>query len=210
MSDFFNKYPYTDFHELNLDWIIERVKKLTEDWASTLEEWNNTEEQWQQLYNYVHDYFDNLDVQQEINNKMNQMIADGTFKNIAQPIIEAQTITTTTSWLAAHITQPTTPAIDTSLAIAGAAADSKTVGDRFTDDESMILNIVDSALPARFIDGYHIDPTTGERIVTTGWSCTDYIPIDLYYQIKCRQGQNYTQNAYYSAKDENSFISSLS
>ena len=25
---FFNKYPYTDFHELNLDWILKTVKDL--------------------------------------------------------------------------------------------------------------------------------------------------------------------------------------
>ena len=28
MSNFFNKYPYTDFHELNLDWILSTVKQL--------------------------------------------------------------------------------------------------------------------------------------------------------------------------------------
>ena len=26
MSDFYNKYPYTDFHELNLDWVLKTVK----------------------------------------------------------------------------------------------------------------------------------------------------------------------------------------
>lgn len=28
----FDKYPYTDFHEMNLDWIIKEMKKLIEDW----------------------------------------------------------------------------------------------------------------------------------------------------------------------------------
>ena len=28
--NFFHNYPYTDFHELNLDWCIENVKKLLE------------------------------------------------------------------------------------------------------------------------------------------------------------------------------------
>ena len=130
MSDFLNKYPYTDFHELNLDWVIARVKKLTEDWLATQEAWNNTQEQWQQLYDYVHDYFANLDVQNEINNKINQMILDGTFMTIVTPTINQTVVDATTAWLADHITQPTTPAIDTSLSIAGAAADSKTVGDK--------------------------------------------------------------------------------
>ena len=103
MSDFFNKYPYTDFHEMNLDWIIERVKKLTEDWAATLEEWNSTEDQWQQLYDYVHDYFDNLDVQQEINNKINAMIADGTFVTITTPVIEAKVVSMMPGTVAAQI-----------------------------------------------------------------------------------------------------------
>ena len=129
MSDFYNKYPYTDFHELNLDWVIERVKKLTEDWLATQQEWNDTEEQWQQLYDYVHDYFDNLDVQDEINNKINQMILDGTFMTIVTPTINQTVVDATTTWLATHITQPTTPAIDNTLSIAGAAADAKAAGD---------------------------------------------------------------------------------
>ena len=34
------------------------------------------------LYNYVHDYFDNLDVQDEINHKLDEMVEDGTLENI--------------------------------------------------------------------------------------------------------------------------------
>lgn len=138
MSDFYNKYPYTDFHELNLDWVIERVKKLTEDWLATQEEWNNTQEQWQQLHDYVMNYFANLDVQDEINNKINAMISDGTFLSIVAPTINQTVVDTTTAWLADHITQPTTPAIDNTLLIPGAAADSKAAGDLIRKNAKMI------------------------------------------------------------------------
>ena len=41
---FDNKYPYTDFHELNLDWILEVVKRVETEWPefkTTMEtEWN--------------------------------------------------------------------------------------------------------------------------------------------------------------------------
>lgn len=35
-----------------------------------------------ELQNYVNNYFDNLDVQEEINNKLNEMVQDGTLANI--------------------------------------------------------------------------------------------------------------------------------
>lgn len=37
-------------------------------------------EQFNTLYNYVHDYFDNLDVQREVNNKLDEMAGDGTLE----------------------------------------------------------------------------------------------------------------------------------
>lgn len=136
MSDFLNKYPYTDFHELNLDWVIARVKKLTEDWLATHEEWlgvqqdwADTEQAWIDFKAYVENYLANLDVQDEIDNKINEMILNGTFETIIRPTVISQTTAATEAWLAAHITQPTTPAIDNTLTIAGAAADAKAAGD---------------------------------------------------------------------------------
>lgn len=38
MSDFFNKYPYTDFHELNADFLLQRVKSIEEQIANIKEE----------------------------------------------------------------------------------------------------------------------------------------------------------------------------
>ena len=30
----FHEYPYTDFHEMNLDWIIKQMKDLIDEWDS--------------------------------------------------------------------------------------------------------------------------------------------------------------------------------
>ena len=77
---FLNKYPYTDFHELNLDWFLEEFKKVmtkVEDLDTTV----------QQFTDFVTNYFDNLDVQQEINEKLNQMVLDGTISSLLAPIV---------------------------------------------------------------------------------------------------------------------------
>lgn len=78
MADFTNKYPYTDFHELNLDWFLEEFKKVT-DKVTTLDATV------QEFTDFVTNYFDNLDVQQEINNKLDQMAADGTLAALLNP-----------------------------------------------------------------------------------------------------------------------------
>lgn len=40
---FVSKYPYTSFHELNLDWLINKVKE-TMDRVEILEDWKTTHE----------------------------------------------------------------------------------------------------------------------------------------------------------------------
>lgn len=49
-----------------------------------------------ELQNYINNYFDNLDVQDEINNKLNEMTEDGTLENLIsvyiQPRIDAQNL----------------------------------------------------------------------------------------------------------------------
>ena len=92
MPNFFDKYPYTDFHELNLDWILKTIKNVVTEWAATLTAWSETQQAWhdeqeafQDLHDYVMNYFDNLDVQEEINTKLDQMAADGTLDQIILP-----------------------------------------------------------------------------------------------------------------------------
>lgn len=51
-----------------------------------------------------------------------------------------------TSWLAQHITQPTTPVIDTSLTVEGAAADAKKVGDELKIVDNKINTITKAGI----------------------------------------------------------------
>lgn len=89
-----------------------------------------------QLQDWINNWFDNLDVQQELNNKIDNMIADGTFGMLLHQTfdeqINQQTTNAVTAWLVANVT-PTGSAVivDSSLSIAGAAADAKVTGTNF-------------------------------------------------------------------------------
>ena len=71
----YSNLPYSDFNNLNLDWIIEKVKEY-------IDKVDILEINFNDLKNYVTNYFDNLDVQEEINNKLDEMALDGTLTSI--------------------------------------------------------------------------------------------------------------------------------
>ena len=171
------KYPYTDTSVLNLDWFLEQFKLLVEEWKSTEEKWAEMQQNFQTLEStvqtfttFVENYFENLDVQQEINNKLNAMALDGTLSDLLAPLVDdklpdvvdtklpgvvadqlsnevAQQLPAevaaqiddavapgipgaVTDWLDDNV-NPVGSAvtIDSSLTIAGSAADAKVVGD---------------------------------------------------------------------------------
>ena len=116
----FNKYPYTDFNDLNLDWVIKNQIETQKKADTATETANNTKD-------YVDDYFNNLDLQDEVNTKIDEMNNDGTTVDLlgqaTPPVIDA--------WLASHITNPQNPPLDASLLLSTAAARSDIVGGRF-------------------------------------------------------------------------------
>ena len=59
----FNKYPYTDFHELNLDWILEKVKQFDASLSELVTDFNQIES-------------DFRTVQAQVNNLLNIMEAE--------------------------------------------------------------------------------------------------------------------------------------
>ena len=83
-----------------------------------------------QLQDWINSWFTNLDVQEEINNKLDRMVADGSFGTLLHQTFDAQinqqTTNAVTQWLVANVT-PTGSAVvvDKSLSIEGAAADAK-------------------------------------------------------------------------------------
>lgn len=55
----------------------------------TLENVNELENDFITLKKYIEDYFNNLDVQEEINEKINSMVNDGTFSELIKPFIKS-------------------------------------------------------------------------------------------------------------------------
>lgn len=71
----FSNFPYTDFHNLNLDWLLETVKDLDTKWDDYYTQWNK----WQ---TDVQNYIDNLDYIAAIDKYLDALKASGELSNI--------------------------------------------------------------------------------------------------------------------------------
>lgn len=69
------KYPYTDFHEMNLDWVLETVKE-------TASRMTTVEEVVASVKKEVETFIDNLDIQQAVNDYIDELAANGTIKSM--------------------------------------------------------------------------------------------------------------------------------
>ena len=82
------------------------------------------------LYDFVNQYFTNLDIQTEVNKKIEEMKDSGELLTLLKPTVSNAVST----WLTSNITNPSNPPIDKSLTVENAAADSKVVGERLLKD----------------------------------------------------------------------------
>lgn len=83
----FEQFPYTNFHELNLDWFVKTFKELLRQWDEQQQEFSDLKDAWEALHDYVENYFDNLDVQNEINAKLDEMKNSGELAQILAPLL---------------------------------------------------------------------------------------------------------------------------
>lgn len=92
------------------------------------------------LYDFINQYFTNLDIQTEVNKKIEEMKDSGELLNLLNPAVN----TYVTAWLTANITNPSNPPIDKSLTVENAAADAKETGNRtnsLKEDISKLNNL---------------------------------------------------------------------
>ena len=81
------KYPYTDFHEMNLDWFLSKFQSLLDDWDGVESDFGDIKDAWLITRHWIEEYFNNLNVQDEIDNKLDDMAGDGSLSALINPVV---------------------------------------------------------------------------------------------------------------------------
>ena len=83
----FEQFPYTNFHELNQDWLLQKMKELMEAMAAL-------NQSWEDMKTWIQDYFKNLDIDDEIKaailDRIAIMAADGTLDSLISRAIASE------------------------------------------------------------------------------------------------------------------------
>lgn len=103
--------------------VIDFLNKTMEDVEVIHGDVETLGESYVELQEFVDHYFENVDVQEEINNKLDEMASDGSLSTLLSPLIPD----IVTKWLETNIS-PTAPIIDYTLSINKAGADSRVTG----------------------------------------------------------------------------------
>lgn len=83
-----NNFPYSNFHELNADWIISKVKELSAEFVALQTDFGAVESDFEDLKTYVDNYFASLDLSSEVREYMNELLASGYIDNIVSQMVE--------------------------------------------------------------------------------------------------------------------------
>lgn len=170
-----NQYPASNFHDLNLDWLLQQMKNCLAEWEETKTDWNNLEADNTEFKAYVTNYFDNLDVSDEISAKIDELVEDGTLLEIItdDPTGEGSALSDAVGgWISTHLhPEPTDVMIDDSLTVSGAAADAKAAGDRITALENANHDITYFTDNIIWDDGYFYFWNSGVKTASGSYSC---------------------------------------
>lgn len=122
--------------------VVDYLNKTMEDVETLHGDVTNLHTAYDELQSYVNSYFSSLDVQEEINNKLDNMSKDGTLITIIKPFIPPVIV----NWLTEHITE--TGVTDKSLLIENASAESYVTG------SSIKTTNILTFFPVNLVDGW--------------------------------------------------------
>ena len=148
------KYPYTDFHELNLDWFLEEFKKLTADWLQVQHDWEDEQQAFQDLHDFVQDYFANLNLYQEVHDVLYSAEMQQDIQLMLSNITASQLPTVVANQIASVVAAQLAPVVAAQL-------------------PTLLNSMVPSFLPAAVAGeaaawlADHVDPDTGYVIDNT-------------------------------------------
>ena len=100
-----NNFPFleSDFDKLTNYGMMMKLMKAMNDVISNQNlvesDMNNLFQAFTELQQYVNDYFDNLDVQEEVNNKLDEMVEDGTFEELLNNRITSESLLSDTIYM---------------------------------------------------------------------------------------------------------------
>lgn len=126
------------------------------------------------LHDFINQYFTNLNLQTEVNKKIEEMKESGELLNLLKPTVSNEV----SKWLTSNITNPSNPPIDKSLTVENAAADAKATGDNIHSLKENVggLENINNILNDRKIDNVSI-LTTGKIEIVDNWYTTDFINV---------------------------------
>jgi len=188
---FFDKFPYTNFQELNLDWIMKEVAGVRDNRVAS-------------------DASAAAALASEQAAKASETAAAASAQAAAESEqaaagseaasadyldqIGTKTAGVVADWLEENL-QPTTPPVDSTLTVSGAAADAKVTGDKISALNSALAidkNVLDATVyvdettnifnrsSADNLDGYSLNGSTGEPIHSSGsatYTLSYFIPV---------------------------------
>lgn len=85
----FEQFPYSNFHDLNLDWILKEVQNAVNQYEQLSNRIDGMDVTLKDAIDYIDNYFKNLNVQDEINKKLEEMNQSGELANIVALYMKA-------------------------------------------------------------------------------------------------------------------------
>lgn len=214
----FEHWPYVNFHDMNLDWIIKKIKNVETAEANSQASAEASAESAaaSQLSADAALASQEAAHQSELNaaqSEENAADAEASAKNYADHIADPVS-GLVTDWLENNIT-PTTPAIDASLTVSGAAADAKATGDaikKLADATAVhIENVTD--IFNDYEPGYNLINPSGSIIEYTSgssWKVSTLIDVSDYNHLFITASSGYGNLLYAFYDSSETFISGLS